>query len=79
MGHLRKIGIYVGYESASIIRHLDPMSGEFHTIQFSDYIFDEDNFLSLGGAKEPLDEKCQEIIWPPQESPLMTLAPKKQI
>jgi hypothetical protein len=55
--------IYVGYESASIIRHLDPMTGELHTARFADCIFDEDNFPSLGGAKEPLDEKCREIIW----------------
>jgi hypothetical protein len=55
---LRKIGIYVGYESASIIRHRDPMTEELHTARFADCIFDEDNFPSLGGAKEPLDEKC---------------------
>jgi hypothetical protein len=63
MGPLQKIGIYVGYESASIIRHLDPMTRELHTARFADYIFDKDNFPSLGGAKEPLDEKCREIIW----------------
>jgi hypothetical protein len=31
MGPFQKIGIYIGYESASIIRYLDPMTGELHT------------------------------------------------
>ena len=63
MGPLRKSGIYVGYQSASIIIYLEPMIGDLHTAPFAYCIFDEDNFPSLGGGNLPLDEKCREIIW----------------
>ena len=38
MGPLRKLGIYVGYETVSIIRYLDPMTGDCHTAGFADCI-----------------------------------------
>ena len=42
MGPLRKSGIYIGYETISIIRYLDPMTGDCHTARFADCIFYED-------------------------------------
>jgi hypothetical protein len=62
MGPLRKVGIYVGYETASIIRYLEPTTGNLHTARFADCIFDENNFPSLGGGNIPLDEKYRKII-----------------
>ena len=59
MGLLRKSGIYVGYETASIIRYLDPMMGDLYTARFADSIFDEDCFASLGGGNQPLDENVE--------------------
>ena len=63
MGPLRKSGIYVGYETMSIIRYLDPMTGDCHTARFADCIFDEDLFPTLGGGNQPLDDKSREITW----------------
>ena len=63
MGPLRKSGIYVGYETVSIIRYLDPMTGDCHTARFADCIFDEDFFPTLGGENQPLDAKSREITW----------------
>ena len=63
MGPLRKSGIYVGYETVSIIRYLDPMTGDCHTARFADCIFDEDLFPTLGGENQPLDAKSREITW----------------
>ena len=56
MGLLRKSGIYVGYETASIITYLDPMTGDLHNARFADSILDEVSFPSLGGGNQPLDE-----------------------
>ena len=39
------------------------MTGDLHTARFSDSIFDEDSFPSLGGGNKPLDEKYREITW----------------
>jgi hypothetical protein len=77
MGLLWKIGIYIGYESASIIRHLDHQ--ELHTARCIDCIFDEDNFPSLGEEKNLSMRNDEKLYGNPRESPLMTLAPKKQI
>ena len=63
MGPSQKVGIYVAYETASIIRYLEPTTENLHTACFADCIFDENNFLSLGGGNIPLDEKCRKIIW----------------
>ena len=63
MGPLRKSGIYVGYETVSIIRFLDPLTGDCHTARFADCIFDEDLFPTLGGGNQPLDDKSREITW----------------
>jgi hypothetical protein len=48
MGPHRKLGIYVGYESPSIIKYLEPLTGDLFTARYADCIFDEDNFPALG-------------------------------
>ena len=49
MGPQRRLGIYVGYESPSIIKYLEPMTGDLFTARFADCHFDESTFLTLGG------------------------------
>jgi hypothetical protein len=57
----QKLGIYVGYETPSIIKYLEPMTGDLHTAQYADCVFDEDHFLALGGDRHL--EECREIEW----------------
>jgi hypothetical protein len=45
----RKIGIYVGYQSPSIIKYLEPLIGDLFTARYADCIFDEDCFAALEG------------------------------
>jgi hypothetical protein len=61
MGPHRKLGIYVGYSSLSIIKYLEPLIGDLFTARFADCIFNEDHFLVLGG--ELYQKECQEIDW----------------
>ena len=49
MGPHRKLGIYVGYSSPSIIQYLEPLTGDLFPARFADYIFNEDHFPALGG------------------------------
>lgn len=60
MGHQRRLGIYVGYESLSIIRYLEPLTGDVFQARFADCHFDETNFPTLGGENKPLEN---EITW----------------
>jgi hypothetical protein len=61
MGPHRKLGIYVGYVTPSIIKYLEPMTGDLHTARYADCVFDEDHFPALGGDRHP--EECREIEW----------------
>jgi len=61
MGPHRKLGIYVGYVTASIIKYLEPMTGDLHMARYADCVFDEDQFPALGGDRHP--EECREIEW----------------
>ncbi|XP_073120754.1 uncharacterized protein [Henckelia pumila] len=49
MGPQRRLGIYVGYDSPSIIKYLEPTTGDIFTAQFADCHFDETKFPTLGG------------------------------
>jgi hypothetical protein len=61
MGPHQKLGVYVGYETLSIIKYLEPMTGDLHTARYADCVFDEDYFPALGGDRHP--EECREIEW----------------
>jgi len=61
MGSHRKLGIYVGYETPSIIKYLEPMTGDHHTAQYADCVFDEAHFPALWGERHP--EESREIEW----------------
>ena len=62
MGLQRRSGIYINFDSPSIIKYLKPLIGGIFKARFADCHFDEDNFPSLGGDKLPKDER-REIIW----------------
>lgn len=54
------MGIYVGYESPSIIKWLEPSTGDLFTARFADCHFDESFFPTLGGENKQLGK---EISW----------------
>ena len=49
MGPQRQLGIYVGFDSTSIIRYLNPNTGDLFRGRLADCHFDETVFPSLGG------------------------------
>ena len=79
MGSLRKSGIYVGYETVSIITYLDPDDMWLSYGPLCDRIFDEDHFLTLGGGNHPLYDKSREITWQATGSAFMTQAQLREI
>ena len=62
MGPQRRSRIYIGFDSPSIIKYLEPLTGDVFRARFVDCHFDEVNFPSLGEDKLPKEEQC-EIIW----------------
>jgi len=52
MGPRRKLGIYVGYQSPSIIKYLEHLTGDVFTARYVDCILNEDHFPTLGGGTE---------------------------
>jgi hypothetical protein len=71
MGPQRRLGIYVGYESPSIIKYLEPLTGDLFTARFSDCHFDESDFPILGGENKNMGK---EISW--NESSLSHFDPR---
>ena len=63
MGPQRKLGIYIGYESPSILKYPEPIIGDRYTARYTDCIFDEDHFPALGGDKSQKLKECREISW----------------
>jgi hypothetical protein len=58
----RKVGIYVGFQSPSIIKYLEPLTGDLFTACFADSIFYEEHFPALGGDFK-YQKECQEKNW----------------
>ena len=56
LGPQRRLGIYVGFQSASIINYIKPLMGEVLNARFADCHFDENLFPPLGGDK-PIPEE----------------------
>ena len=75
MGPQRRSGIYIGFDSPSIIKYLEPLTGDVFRARFADFHFDEVNFPSLGGDKLPKEEQ-REIIW--NASSMSHLDPKEE-
>jgi len=63
MGPHWKLGVYVGYETPSIIKYLEPKTGDLFTVRYADSIFDEDHFQALGGGLYLKSKKCREVEW----------------
>ena len=51
MGPQRRLGIYVGFDSPSIISYLEPLTGDVFIAHFADCHFNESVFPSLGREK----------------------------
>lgn len=49
-----KLGIYVRYESPSIIKYLKSMTGDLFRSKFSNFHFDELVYLALRGENKQL-------------------------
>jgi len=62
MGPKRCSGIYIGLDSPSIIRYLEPLTGDLFTARFADCHFDEKKFPSLRKGKTSSEEK-REFSW----------------
>ena len=60
MGSQRRLGIYVGFDSPSIIRYLEPLTDDVFTTHFTDCHFNESVFSSLG-EENSIPEERQEI------------------
>jgi hypothetical protein len=61
MGPQRRLGIYIGFISASIILFLEPTNGDSHQAKFSDCRFHETFFPNLGAVQSltQLDKNFQ--------------------
>ena len=57
IGLQRRLEIYVGYNSPSIIRYLEPLTSDLVIARFADCYFDEDNFPSMGNPKASKKKK----------------------
>ena len=73
LGPQRCLGIYVGFQSSSIINYIEPLIREVFIARFENCHFDENLFPPLGGDK-PIPEEWQEITW--NESSLSHLDPR---
>jgi hypothetical protein len=62
MDPYRKLGIYVGYHSPSILKYLELLIGDLFIARYADCIFNEDHFLTLEKDYNYYSE-CQEINW----------------
>jgi len=56
----KKVGIYIGYASLSIIKYLEPITRDLFTARFVDCHFDESTYATLGGENKQLKK---EIDW----------------
>ncbi|WZZ32928.1 hypothetical protein YC2023_016329 [Brassica napus] len=59
MGPQRRLGIYVGCDSPSIIRYLEPQTGDMFTARFVDCHFNEKEFPTLGGDNKQIGKKIK--------------------
>ena len=61
MGPQKRLRIYIDFNSPSIIKYLEPLTGDVFTARFADCQFDETIFPILGREKEKLVK--QEVTW----------------
>jgi hypothetical protein len=58
----RRMEIYVGFQSPSILKYMEPLTGDLFTTRFADCIFNEDYFLAFGRDNKFIDDGW-EIVW----------------
>ncbi|KAI3523797.1 hypothetical protein L1887_02208 [Cichorium endivia] len=73
MGPQRRLGIYVGFETNSIIRYLEPVTGDMFTARLADCHFNEENFPMLEGEMKTQEKN---VSW--YEPSLSYLDPRTQ-
>ena len=56
----RRMEIYVGYDSPTIIKYLEPTTDDLFKARYSDCHFDESNYPTLEGDNNKL---VKEITW----------------
>jgi len=71
MGPQRRLGIYVGFDTPTIIKYLEPLTGDLFKARFADCHFNELIFPPLGGDKK---EVAKDIAW--NEPSLLYLDPR---
>ncbi|GJZ86735.1 putative copia-like polyprotein [Tanacetum coccineum] len=60
MGPQRRLGIYVGYETISIIKYLEPLTGDVFTTRFAHFHFNKAIFPSHGEEKKNHEK---DVLW----------------
>ncbi|GJV23042.1 disease resistance CC-NBS-LRR class family protein [Tanacetum coccineum] len=80
MGPQRRLGIYVGYDTSSIIRYIEPLTGDLFTACFADCHFDEAVFLELGGLPDAFidTKRVTKSHIPAANAPARVEMPNKQ-
>ncbi|KAG7528484.1 GAG-pre-integrase domain [Arabidopsis suecica] len=63
MGPQRRMGIYVGFDSPTIIKYLEPTTGDLFKARYADCHFNESEFPTLGGETNKLGKDINEISW----------------
>jgi hypothetical protein len=58
MGPQRRLRIYIGFHSPSIIKYLEPLTGDIFTARFVDCQFDETIFSNLRERKRKAEKAC---------------------
>ena len=65
IGPQRRMNIYVGFEFSTIIRYVEPLTGDLFTARFANCHFDETVFPSLGGDRNVnIQQERRELSWP---------------
>jgi hypothetical protein len=58
----RRMGVYVGFQSPSILKCLVPLTGDLFRVQFADCIFNEDHFPTLEADNKFINDGW-EVDW----------------
>jgi hypothetical protein len=62
MGPHRRMEIYIGFQSPSILKYLEPLTSDLFTAWSANCIFNEDHVLALGGDNKFITDGW-EINW----------------
>jgi hypothetical protein len=50
------MGIDMGFQSSSTLKYLEPLTGDLFTTRFTDCIFNDDHFPTLGGDNKFIND-----------------------